>query len=236
MNIFLDCGHGIKAASDPYDPGVCFGGLQEAAVVRSYVKVAVRLLEEAGLRIEEAGGARHKVFLIQDGTYDERHRRVAEWARQHGGGLYVQNHVNAGRGKYGLVRHDYRSSKGRKLAQRLAGWLVSLPGVTMARTDELYPNADAARKCGNKPRIAKDGSEDWGWWTRGWSCIDGIYPIPGVCGVVYEPGFLDSEEHAPLWTPDGIERVGGALASALIEHLALGERGITGPNGVRAAV
>jgi N-acetylmuramoyl-L-alanine amidase len=151
---------------------------------------------QAAVRALDAAG--HVVHLLDTGTYDERHREalwIAKGAPQERG-LYVQCHANAGGGKYGLIEHDARSSWGRTAAACLADALDELPEVPTARVWTL------------------DSTQ------RGWSCIDGIYDSPTLTGVLYEPGFVDSVVHSTLWTPDGLERVGRALAEGVERYAA----------------
>lgn len=53
--------------------------------------------------------------------------------------------------------------------------------------------------------------------ARGFGCIDGIYEGPAnITAVLLEPGFIDSAEHAGLWTAEGLQRIGRALAAGLL--------------------
>ena len=183
MIIVLDRGHGQKGQAERFDPGVVAGALREVDLAATYIQAAVRALDAAG----------HVVHLLDAGTYDDRHRLALALAAEHPTeeSLYVQCHVNAGGGKYGVVEHDARSSWGRAAAACLADALDELPEVPTARVWELHAG------------------------ERGWVCIDDIYASPTMCGVVYEPGFIDAPAHSALWTPVGLERLGRALAEGV---------------------
>ena len=187
--VILDRGHGQKGRGAPFDPGTTFtapsiaggGVLREVDLTSTYIG-------HAEVRLRQLG---HRVELLDSGTYDARHAKAIELAANASEALYVQCHVNAGGGKYGVVEHDARSSWGRAAAACLADALDELPEVPTARVWELHAG------------------------ERGWVCIDDIYASPTMCGVVYEPGFIDSAAHSALWTPAGLERVGRALAEGV---------------------
>lgn len=183
MRVVLDRGHGQKAKGAPFDPGACAGGLREVDLAAEYIRVAAGEIRATG----------HEVLLLDAGTYDDRHARALAWAAEapRENALYVQCHVNAGGGKYGVVEHDVRSAWGRTAAACLADALDELPET---RTVRIWP-IDRA--------------------DRGWICIDDIYASPTMAGLIYEPGFIDSTVHAALWTPWGLERIGYALAEGI---------------------
>ena len=183
MRVILDRGHGQKAAGAPFDPGVVRGALREVDLAAAYIDQCRAKLLAAG----------HTVDLLDRGTYDERHAAAIALAAQSPDpvALYVQCHVNAGGGKYGLVEHDARSATGRKAALSLADALDELPEVPTARVLALHPD------------------------DRGWVCIDDVYASPSLCAVLYEPFFIDSATHAALRSPDGLRRVGDALAEGV---------------------
>lgn len=182
MLVILDRGHGQKARAARFDPGAEFNKMREVDLAAGYIAEARRVLVEEG----------HTVHLLESGTYDDRHRE-AIWMASGSKleAIYVQCHVNAGGGKYGLIEHDARSSWGRTAAAFLADALDELPEVPVARVWSL------------------DSTQ------RGWSCIDGIYDSPTMTGVLYEPGFIDTVVHSTLWTPEGLGRVGRALAEGI---------------------
>lgn len=183
MRVVLDRGHGDKGGGRAFDPGVVSGGLREVDLAAEYIRIAAEYLRQDG----------HEVLLLDTGDYDSRHRRAIDWAAESArqSALYVQCHVNAGGGVYGLVEHDARSAWGRTAAACLADALDELPETRMVR---VWPISSAA---------------------RGWSCIDDIYDSPTMAGLIFEPGFIDSAGHQALWTAAGIARVGRTLAEGI---------------------
>jgi len=49
--------------------------------------------------------------------------------------------------------------------------------------------------------------------------IDRMYSSETACGLCYEPGFIDTAAHAQMWTPEGLRRVGVALAEGLHSYV-----------------
>lgn len=183
MLVVLDRGHGNKG-DGRIDPGVVSGGLREIDLAQVYMDRAKAELESRG----------HLVLVCPEGSYTGRHRwAIAEAAkRPKTDAIYVQCHVNAGGGKYGVVEHDYRSKTwGRQAAAALADALDELPEVPDVRVWDLDPS------------------------ERGWVCIDDVYASPTMCAVLYEPFFIDGTIHQPLTTPHGLWRVGNALAEGI---------------------
>jgi len=176
--VVLDRGHGQKP--DRFDPGVTLGKLREIDLATAYITHAAGLLTAAG----------HTVHLLHSGSYDARHREALRLVGSERG-LYVQCHLNAGKGTYGLVMHDGRSSEGKHAAECFAATLGAMPEISRR---EVWP-------------LTRD--------SRGWACIDGIWPAPRMCGLVFEPGFIDAPAHVELWTPAGLRRVGEALAAGV---------------------
>lgn len=198
---FLDVGHRHKG--EKLDPGAQHKGLSEIVLAGAYV-------QQAKLRLESLGYA---VELVPEGHYYERHAWALKVARERYAGvrgLYLQCHINAHpNGTYALVRPDYRSKWGASAARTLATAIdAALPEVLSSRNDELYPDFVTANKNGRSTPNTSMRS----WWTRGWECIDGIYASDTLCGAIIEPGFIDNAAHAALWTPEGLIRVGDALA------------------------
>ena len=185
MLVILDRGHGQKP--DGFDPGAISGSLREVDIVADYLAHAAGVLTAAG----------HDVRYLDSGGYDARHRQALAWAAEvKGPALYVQCHVNAGGGGYGLVEYDRRSTWGSTAAMCLADALTRAAKLGSARTNPL----DAGQ--------------------RGWVCIDDIYASPTMCGLIFEPGFIDAPAHASLWTPAGRVRVGDALADGIMAYAA----------------
>lgn len=193
MITILDIQHAGRA-SRPSDMGAAYdldgdghvgeAGEREVDLVRGYVEAARSALTRCG----------HTVAVLTDGEYGTRHAEAIRLAKTANKAVYLACHVNAGRGRYALVRPDSRSTGGARFARTL---LRHLEGVAELPTGKLWPM----------------GPTD-----RGWSCIDGIYDGPAwLCGVLVEPGFIDSPQHRRLWTPAGLVEVGTAIAAACHE-------------------
>ena len=180
--VVLDIGHGVKPGR-PYDPGATNGLLREVDLARAYADHAAIILSAAGLTVHR----------VDSGPYSDRHRRVCNVVMT-SPGLYVQCHVNAGGGRYGLVEYDSRSSAGLRAAAVLAHALTALPEASAGKTVGLSSG------------------------ERGFTCISGIWPAPKMCGLIYEPGFIDTPQHAALWTAEGLQRVGRVLAAGVLDY------------------
>lgn len=165
-------------------------GEREVDIVRGYTGALAALAQAQGI----------PCHILTTGEYNTRHLTAIGRARaapeyRH---AYLACHVNAGRGRYGLVRADYRSVGGKQLAEALAEPLRGLLGG--ARTDPLYPTPLAAKGAGRDVGT----HEKHAWWTRGWSCIDGIYAGPSnLSGVLLEPAFIDQPGHKPYLVASG---------------------------------
>lgn len=196
----LDPGHGDKG--DRYDPGATRGDLVEAIIVRRLVPVLVQKLRAAGAN----------VYTPPDGAYSARHAAVKAAAGKLWG-VYLQLHLNAGGGRYALVRPDGRSSAGRAVSSKLAAELdAAIPELVGSRGDPVYSDSGAAARDGRD--VSTEALRSW--WTRGHNCIAGIYAVPAVYGLIVEVGFIDQPAHDPLWTDAGIERLADALAASLL--------------------
>ena len=199
MIAILDRGHGLKA--DGFDPGVVRGDLREVDLATAYLDVAADILARAGVR----------VVRLDSGAYTERHKKALAAAGSTPA-LYVQGHVNAGGGSYGLVRPDARSKRGAAAAVQVAKSLAEMTGQR-TRTDPLYANSQAAEAGGRS--ADKEGS--WSWWTRGHGCIAGVYAGPAtICGVLYEPFFIDDPREDWHTRHD---LIGSALAAGMLAFL-----------------
>jgi N-acetylmuramoyl-L-alanine amidase len=183
MLIVIDRGHGQKEPGKPFDSGTVFDGSREVDLTAGYIQRARAALEAEG----------HTVHLLDQGSYDDRHRAAIALADGRPGepALYVQCHVNEGKGRYGLVEHDARSQRGRTAATCLADALKTLAEVPSVKVNALEKG------------------------ERGWVCIDDIFDSATLCGVLYEPFFIDAPGHAALRTPAGLKRVGEALAEGV---------------------
>ena len=139
----------------------------------------------------------HRTVVLSYGLYSKRHAYAVEAAKAvKGRCVYVACHVNAGGGNYGLVCHDHRSGGGK----RLAGFVSVELGKLVGRT-----RSEGASSCHC---------------TNAYNTIRGVYKGPSnICGICYEPGFIDSGEHKHLWYADGPDRLGASLAAGIIEFL-----------------
>jgi len=147
----------------------------------------------------QAWAADRKIDVIPmaDGRYSDRHARANSYAAawrssssRAGRVAYLACHANAGAGRYGALFYDARSRGGLALAGALAGELRKLEELGDTRVIACGP--------GDRP----------------FTTIAGVYSGAPV-GVCLEPGFLDGPEHRALWTPDGAERLGRAIAAGL---------------------
>lgn len=140
------------------DRGAVFEGVEEVSVVRRYLDAMDHELRRLG----------HTAVLLGDGEYSD------QWARADGYGadVYLNAHVNGGKGDRGLVFYDHRSARGRALAATLAGELSgSLPWLTEARACRPDTNG-----------VPRDGD-----FSEAFACIRGVR-APAIC---LEPYFID---------------------------------------------
>jgi N-acetylmuramoyl-L-alanine amidase len=163
----------------------------EANLTPVYIAAAVEALHAAGI----------DTLVIEAGSYADRHRQAnaVARARPRSSVVYVACHLNAGGGSHGLVIHDPRSAGGKALAVAVADGLKAglpeLKAVKAASWEQGYPRAKGT--------------------------IEGIYAGPGnISGVCFEPFFVDNPSVAAvLATPEGLARVGRALAEGVLRHL-----------------
>lgn len=199
----LGAAYDLDSDGHPGEPGE-----REVDLVRGYVEAAFNYARTRKIPVHE----------FREGEYGERHEWAIDIARKDPGvrWAYLACHTNAGGGRYAFARPDYRSKGGEHLAVAVVNALKKLPEIDLRRVEPLYPNGAVA----NKERYgAVDTTTATGiaWWTRGWSCIDGIYAGPSnICGALVEPLFGDSPKHKPLTTPEGLARVGRALVDGVI--------------------
>lgn len=133
------------------------------------------------------------VIPISDGSYQERHSRVNDYAARYTGPVvYLALHLNAGLGDYGAMFYDHRSAAGADLSDHIAEAMeANLPEI---RTVKKIPASPAD-------------------WTK-----NAYYTIKGVgrpVAICSEPLFIDCEQHQQLLTQDGIQRVGFAMAQGI---------------------
>jgi N-acetylmuramoyl-L-alanine amidase len=129
----------------------------------------------------------HSVVVLSDGQYPDRHARVNAYKAD----VYVAAHLNAGGGDYGLAVHDARSAAGKALAASVVRSLTAA--------------------C---PELRRGVVGDTVGFPRALACIDGVYSGRPVA-VCYEPCFMDRQEHQGLLRPDGLVRLGRALADGI---------------------
>ena len=199
----LGAAYDLDSDGHPGEPGE-----REVDLVRGYATAAFAYAADRDVQ----------AVCLTEGQYEDRHWRAIKIARENPGTRwgYLACHTNAGGGRYAFARPDYRSKGGERLAVAIVNALKTLPEIDLRRVEPLYPNGDTARR-------EREGAADTktaagiAWWTRGWSCIDGIYQGPSnLCGVLVEPFFGDSAAHKPLTTPEGLARVGRALVDGVI--------------------
>jgi N-acetylmuramoyl-L-alanine amidase len=162
------------------DRGAAFEGVEEASVVRRYLDAMDHELRRLG----------HTVVLLGDGEYAD------QWARAdgYGAGVYLNAHVNAGKGDRGLVFYDHRSARGKALAESLAAELNRvLPWVTTAHP--CRPDSNG---------VPRDGD-----FSEAFSCIRGV-KAPAVC---LEPYFLDGPRRVEFLAC--LDQAGVAVASGV---------------------
>jgi len=137
------------------------------------------------------------VCVLTDGWYNNRHRRVNDYcADVNGRCVYVACHINAGGGAYGASFYDHRSSSGASLAHAVNLRLLNA-----------CPELSDAKSIPAKP-------DDWT--QNAYNTIKGVGKPVSLC---FEPLFIDCEAHRPLMTPEGIRRVGVALAEGIKYYL-----------------
>lgn len=137
------------------------------------------------------------VCVLTDGWYKDRHRRVNDYcANVSGKCVYVACHINAGGGDYGASFYDHRSESGKRLAHSINLRLLNhCPELRTAKNIAATP-------------------EDWT--KNAYNTIKGVGKPVAIC---FEPLFIDCAAHEPLTTPEGIRRVGVALAEGIQYHL-----------------
>lgn len=169
MTVYLDAGHGDKG--DRYDPGAQLVGTPGDEGTEARLVRALRSL--VAVELVAAG---LQVAIVPDGPYRERHAWVRE--RQQGArgrSLYLQLHGNAGQGTYALCEYDAQSEEGRRAAQIIVAELERLSQIRAGQV-----------------RALESGE-------RGYTCIQGIWPVRACAAVLVEGAFLDTPAHAALW-------------------------------------
>jgi N-acetylmuramoyl-L-alanine amidase len=120
----------------------------------------------------------HSVFVGMAGTYSERHSYVNTVSADY----YFALHMNAGaNAKFdrGYLFYDYRSTRGKDLAEKLA--------VEMSR--RLGYSVEAASCRPDTNGTARDAD-----YAEAFNCIAGVKAV----ALCFEPGFLDGKTLQPL--------------------------------------
>lgn len=162
----------------------------EAALTPFYAAAASQLLAAAGVPV---------AFLPWSfSTYEDRAKQVIELqARANERIAVIQCHLNAGAGDYALTLYHNTRPSDRALAQLIADNFGKLPEI-------------AAGKC-----FAAQPSPHWTHRAR--YCLEGYEGAPDeITAVLVEPWFLDTPSHQSLAGGDGPQRVGSAIASAIL--------------------
>ena len=155
-------------------------------------------LLHAEIRLIELG---HSVYPVSDSRYSDRHDRV----NTVGADVYVAGHFNSltggtrsgHTGNYAAIFCDHRSAPGNGLA------LANSIGQALGDTDA-FPELK-----GNVRIFVARGTD---WTKNAYSTIRGLRKPVGIC---FEPAFMDHADHRPLFTPDGMRRIGYALAEGI---------------------
>lgn len=162
------------------DRGAVYDGIEEVTLVRGYVDELDRALRQRG----------HQCIVLSDGHYRD------QWARADGYGadVYLNAHVNAGGGDHGLVLHDHRSTRGKALAEAVAGELAETMGWA----------------CKVKPcRPDTNGTSRDGDFAEAFGTISGVR-APALC---LEPYFIDGPRRWELL--GGLAAIGQAIAEGV---------------------
>lgn len=145
-------------------------------------------------------GLGHRCVLLTYASYNDR----TAWFHENLGDVLVHCHLNGGKGNYGSVYHDRRSTLGRRLAESIRTQGQRLVELTDFRSFQAYDD--------RTPDVKKP------WLYRSYSCISSAFPLRPVA-VLYEPFFLDQPDHQGLLTPEGALRVGEVLADGVSAYL-----------------
>jgi len=186
LTVILDYQHFGKPGKN--DKGAFANGKHETDLTWKYIEAAKAELKSKG----------HRVVVLKSGYYGTRHRRAIALAgnnpeRMH---AYIACHVNAGGGDYSVCLYDHRSKNGIELADDVRTELgKAFPQIRRHLTKPASPVA----------------------WTNGFNTIKGVFAGPSnLSGVCFEPAFIDNLKHQSCLTPDGLERMGRALAAGCI--------------------
>lgn len=161
MIVAMTIGHTGRPGRDFNDLGAAKGSYVEVDLVRRYVSALERAFRKLGVRS----------ITLSDGDYKD------QWARadRYGADVYLNCHMNAGGGDRGEFFYDYRSTRGKALAEGIVAALGSQFPWTN-RAVACHPDTNGV------PRDA-DYSEAYG-------CISGVK----APALVVEAYFLDGPD------------------------------------------
>lgn len=198
--VVLDPGHGPGNPSRPL--GAQYGGLIER-------DLAVRYVEHIRERLAELGIATR----ITDGSkpYAERQADVLI------ADCYVSCHVNAGRGDYGAALHEWDRDGAASLADAILDRLAPHSDLRFCARG-VWDTGEAEGHEFSRRTVGSTRIRALAWGDRGRGCVAAI--APEIPSVLVEPGFIDSERHAALWTDRGLQWVGHAIADGIADWLA----------------
>lgn len=151
-----------------------------------------RYLLACEIKLRELG---YDVIPLSDGQYWERHKRCNAYQKPGEDAIYIAAHLNAGVGRgigYGSMFYDYRSSKGKEVADSINQKLK-----------------EACPELQGKVKSIQASPENWT--KNAWYTIKGVRAI-GICA---EPFFMDSRAHKPLLSAKGMIAVGEAIANGI---------------------
>lgn len=164
-------------------------GAKNAEVTETYLTSQYIFAAENHLRMMGID-----VCVLTDGWYKERHARVNQYAE--GKCVYIACHINAGGGAYGASFYDHRSSAGSALAHQV--------------------NIALANACPELQSVKRIECKPGDWTEHAYNTIKNVGRPVALC---FEPLFIDCAEHQPLCLPEGIRRVGIALAEGIANYL-----------------
>lgn len=140
----------------------------------------------------------HSVIPITDGSYSERHARVNNYTQVYqrtndGPVVYIALHLNAGAGgNYGAFFYDYRSGAGADLSQNIADSMqLEIQEIPSVKTIPATPD---------------------NWTKNAYYTIKNVKKPVSICS---EPLFIDNETHKTLLNPEGLNRLGYAIARGI---------------------
>ena len=190
MRIAVDVQHRGKPTSLNDRGAVNSDGVEEVTVTSLIADALDACLRKQG----------HQVMTGMAGDYSDRHKFVNLTSME----FYFALHMNSGINKkrdYGLVLYDYRSTKGKDAADKLATELTKALGYEV-RSVSCRPDTNS---------IARDGD-----YTEAFNCIAGVR-CPALC---LEPGFMDGLKVQPiLRNPDTRREYCNSVASTIASTL-----------------